>query len=925
MSKLIFVLILFSLSFGTHTVRDSLLVTKSMQVDSAFYVGKKPLATNPKYAATFDSAGNLMKIWPIDSIQKDSVTYSVYSDTSDTALHTPDSVRAAHKADSSGKADTSRVSGTSYGFVHGVPAGILLKAKSASACTSSHVSENGDTVKITYTSAPGDTFYNSSLTGTSTFKSGCLASNGDCYFFRSQETSTGAVYIQYAGSGSLVNLSQPNRNYIGSAAISNGDVFTCVYGGSREYIYKRTGGSGNFNATSLFGYWYDMKSYLDTIYALNDDSSGTVVKIDPSTSTMTNMNITPDYQFVHIDIDDEGNIFLIRSGSYDIYKVVRGTSSAVAMGFTARSYLAMGIDTLNTLYLGTSTAIYRQLGGSGGLSFFQTIGTPLTDFFNKSNGDVYGMTTHKILIKSNEQLQRIFNVSGGNSNFAGKVDIENTPTTTTATWVLGKNAAPDNEIKKIAIASFDSVSNADSANYLRHLNDATIDISIDSGTIRIVNLAGLPSGGTGDSCLILKNGVPTIVSASSYRTMIGAATPQQISDSIANMPIGSGSNYFIPKWSGVNPNVRTLVNTSMLNIGATLMNIGSASSFQVINTDTNESSSNIWFNNADTKYYAGGINLTYHKIQNDSGYSHFEIRSYSSAGKYLTFLRIDEQGGLNLNHADYDDTRVIPAMTVDNGGLNVADTIWTGIGTSKYLSMFNSDGAIINSGIIDSGNVLSTPETTTVHNRNWDSNTGYFQVGTITGDSSSYFKMYNKVSGGNTVLRNKNGIGLLTPGSYVVAEDDFHTQYNEEGVAYVNGSKSVRSIIAIDSIKLKSLDSVYTVFEVVDSIFDGGTFRTAGIAYAYKTGRSVTVTIKELTGTVTTDTTTYVRFGSNFPDPLTGSFVEPSCVTYNGGQVKLGWMRYISARKYEILNYDNSNLSAGTSGIWSVSFTYICN
>jgi len=120
MSKLIFVLILFSLSFGTQTVRDSLLVTKSMQVDSSLHVGKKPLATNPKYAATFDSAGNLMKIWPIASIQRDSVTHAVYSDTADTALNTPDSVRAAHKADSSGKADTSRVSGTSYGFIHGV-------------------------------------------------------------------------------------------------------------------------------------------------------------------------------------------------------------------------------------------------------------------------------------------------------------------------------------------------------------------------------------------------------------------------------------------------------------------------------------------------------------------------------------------------------------------------------------------------------------------------------------------------------------------------------------------------------------------------------------------------------------------------------------------------------------------------------------
>jgi hypothetical protein len=54
----------------------------------------------------------------------------------------------------------------------------------------------------------------------------------------------------------------------------------------------------------------------------------------------------------------------------------------------------------------------------------------------------------------------------------------------------------------------------------------------DSIGIRIIHLSGLPSGGVSDSCLILKDGVPTIISASTYRVMIGAASTVQLSDSM---------------------------------------------------------------------------------------------------------------------------------------------------------------------------------------------------------------------------------------------------------------------------------------------------------------------------------------------------------------------------------------------------------
>ena len=62
--------------------------------------------------------------------------------------------------------------------------------------------------------------------------------------------------------------------------------------------------------------------------------------------------------------------------------------------------------------------------------------------------------------------------------------------------------------------------------------NGTLDLHLDSVTLRVIKLTGLPSGYTGDSCLILKNGVPSIISASSYRVMIGAAPALHQHDSL---------------------------------------------------------------------------------------------------------------------------------------------------------------------------------------------------------------------------------------------------------------------------------------------------------------------------------------------------------------------------------------------------------
>ena len=103
------------------------------------------------------------------------------------------------------------------------------------------------------------------------------------------------------------------------------------------------------------------------------------------------------------------------------------------------------------------------------------------------------------------------------------------------------------------------------------LTGGTIDLWLDSIACRRVRYTGLPSGGTGDSCLYLKNGVPTIISASSLRTMIGAqATITGAASSVVSSNL-TANRILISNASGkVDASGTSSANTSYLNnfIGA---------------------------------------------------------------------------------------------------------------------------------------------------------------------------------------------------------------------------------------------------------------------------------------------------------------------------------------------------------------------
>jgi hypothetical protein len=110
-----------------------------LQLNDSLYIITKPLATSPHYFAVFDSASNLMKACPVDTIIPDSVTHAVYSDTADTALNTPDSVRASLKSQ---RSDTATIG---LSLLHGVATNYFAVAKSSSLLDDSLLHYDGNT------------------------------------------------------------------------------------------------------------------------------------------------------------------------------------------------------------------------------------------------------------------------------------------------------------------------------------------------------------------------------------------------------------------------------------------------------------------------------------------------------------------------------------------------------------------------------------------------------------------------------------------------------------------------------------------------------------------------------------------------------------------------------------------------------------
>jgi hypothetical protein len=353
-------------------------------------------------------------------------------------------------------ADSANVAKKALLTVHGVTAGTLPKAATDSTFTNSHVSENGDTTKVSYVGAVGDTFVNTGTTAASTIYSGTVAPNGDCYFFVGYESPRFSIQVGGTGALSTVTPMTYGTSMPAMTADPSGNVYGFRYAsGAGAWVYRRTGGVGNFDTiTGTRKQWRAAScdkngvlyasTYGDTIYT-SSDQGVTWAFFQKIIDSEFFSNVAPD-----------GTLYLIGGDDFspDIYRKTPEQTQFYAMGlWTVSWWGAIGVDTSGVIYLSSSTAdgVYRSSDGLTTIGKIQN--TTFSTLMPKINGTVYGCRINQIWVKSSESIKTVFAVHGGNALLSGKTTIENTPTATNPAWLLGKHAAPDNEVKKIPLST----------------------------------------------------------------------------------------------------------------------------------------------------------------------------------------------------------------------------------------------------------------------------------------------------------------------------------------------------------------------------------------------------------------------------------------------------------------------------------------
>lgn len=281
-------------------------------------------STSPAYVLTLDDTAGVVHRSSFDSLTvaaSDSAGVAGYSDSSgvaDTALNTPDSVRAAWKADTAGKSDTARaayVADTCLYYPDTVPYADTADFAHHSPATPHEVGIDTFAVAVTDT----------------TFDGGNLYRNGDT-------TIVGVLSSEELTYSLEIAAASGNPYYL--AENSSGDIIAAAH---NNVIYKQTGGSGAFaaqGAPSLDDYtgvWYDI---YDTLWVCTGDSgfgqAGAVFKSGDDGVTWDSLP-WPDHNYSGGTCDTLGNILVCSYGTGPGKIFVKYT----------------GVDTLDTLSVGT--------------------------------------------------------------------------------------------------------------------------------------------------------------------------------------------------------------------------------------------------------------------------------------------------------------------------------------------------------------------------------------------------------------------------------------------------------------------------------------------------------------------------------------------------------------------------------------------
>ncbi len=218
------------------------------------------------------------------------------------------------------------------------------------------IAPNGDIYATEYngniwkSSNGGTTFTSLGLTSRGYYGI-CVAPNGDIYVaVNSFGSGTSDIYISTDNGTTFTGLGQTARRYAGMAAAPNGDIYVAV---ENNFLFKRTGGAGNFNTTAGAYAAFDVAVALDgNIYAaaLGDN----IYKSINEGITFTSMNQTT-RNWLGITVSSNGDIYsAVNNG--DIYLQSQGTSNLNGGTLVLQSGVGKGTGT-STINFNTGTTL----------------------------------------------------------------------------------------------------------------------------------------------------------------------------------------------------------------------------------------------------------------------------------------------------------------------------------------------------------------------------------------------------------------------------------------------------------------------------------------------------------------------------------------------------------------------------------------
>lgn len=424
-----------------------------------------------------------------DSIKVDSLRNSVGIGTDAAGKFIKsDSVRACSIADSA------KVAGL---IVHGVTPGTVPKAATDSTFENSHISENGDTTKIICRDEGSNPTYNryqlpDNDSGwndpTTIYENGLFVTVTAARFAGGKSiiatSSDGCTYtIRYEKRGSVLEKSTIcYGNSIYMALVSNNGT-TAV---------RSTDGVNFSEVTipSVAGGWYYI-SFANGLFYLSAGFYGCRTSADGINWSDINNDIVEQsiieygngvyvaHKVMYGEIwvsTDLATWDLVEEFQYQVGGVKFINNKFIAAGYLGVSTSTDGLSWTSPLFPDDSTLFSDISYGNGyclvsGFSFgshhnnilysndFEEWDTLTTGVYGGFWGSAFGSETFSF-IKYNygaTEPDSVFvsPVWGGVAYIGGKLAIANTPTTTTPAFLLAKNAAPDNEIKKIPISVLD--------------------------------------------------------------------------------------------------------------------------------------------------------------------------------------------------------------------------------------------------------------------------------------------------------------------------------------------------------------------------------------------------------------------------------------------------------------------------------------